>query len=314
MRNKVCRAATFGRSRQSGFTLIELLVVIAIIAILIALLLPAVQQAREAARRSQCVNNFKQIGLAFQNHHEIHKVLPSGGHSWFDDRNFNSNGKPEGPLLQNWGWCYQLLPFMEQSPLWTNSSDRVIGAFHVTAYSCPSIQERTYSYAGGSYGASPTMRAQSDYVGNGGTYGTWSPAGPPTNSCDGPIRPRGLNATFAKLPDGLSTTLFAAEKYLDALPSGPRCNDDQGWTDGWDNDTICFSHGQGNAASPPLSPYRHGTAANTLGSCGLYFGSIHHVMICVFCDGSAKRISFTVDAKVFERVCSGTDGKPYSLE
>lgn len=312
MKKITSRTTSGGRIPHSGFTLIELLVVIAIIAILIALLLPAVQQAREAARRSQCTNNFKQIGLAFQNHQEIFKVLPSGGHSWFDDRNFNANGKPEGPMLQNWGWCYQLLPFLEQKQLWADPSDRNVAAVHVATYLCPSAEQRKFPYAQATYAGNPTMRAQSDYVGNGGTYGTWSPSGFPTNACDGPIRPRSLNATFSKLPDGLSTTMFAAEKYLDG--TGPRCNDDQGWTDGWDNDTICFSHGQGGAAGPPLSPYRHGRAAGTLGTCGLYFGSIHQAMLSVFCDGSAKQISFNVDARVFEKVCSGTDGKPYSME
>ncbi len=313
MRHRRCELVLVGRSRRGAFTLIELLVVIAIIAILVALLLPAVQTAREAARRSQCGNNFKQIGLAFQNHADVHTVLPSGGHSWFDDRNFNANGKPEGPMLQYWGWCYQLLPFMEQNSLWLNPSDRDVASVHVSVYSCPTIAKRTFSYAGGSYGGSPTMRAQSDYSGNGGTYGVNAPNGPPSNACDGPIRPRGLNAKLSSLSDGLSTTMFAAEKYLDGL--GPRCNDDQGWTDGWDNDTICFSHGQGGAGGAPLSPYRHGQAAATLGSCGSYFGSIHTaVMICVFCDGSVKRISYNIDAKVFERALSGTDGRPFSLD
>ena len=315
MRSKRRRLVPFDRSRLSGFTLIELLVVIAIIAVLIALLLPAVQQAREAARRSQCTNNFKQIGLAMHNHAEIHRVLPSGGHAWSDDRNWGPNGLPEGPTTQNWGWCYQLLPFLERRSLYYDQSDRTVGAARLTVYSCPSMEPRIFSYAQASYAASPTLRAQSDYVGNGGTYGTWSPVGKPTNSCDGPLRPRGLNATFAKITDGLSTTLFAAEKYLDSNPTGPRCNDDQGWTDGWDNDTICFSTGQGgSAASPALPPFRHGYASASLGTCGLYFGSTHQMMITVFCDGSAKKIAFSVDALVFQKVLCGEDGKVYTLE
>ena len=309
MRNQRCWSVPLSRSGRSGFTLIELLVVIAIIAVLVGLLLPAVQQAREAARRSQCTNNFKQIGLAFQNHEEIHKVLTSGGHSWMDNRNFNALGNPEGPKLQNWGWCYQLLPFLEKKVLWVNPSDAVVAAYHVTVYSCPSLEIRTFPYGN----ALSPIRAQSDYSGNGGTWGVNAPNGPPSNACDGALRPQGLNASFPKLTDGLSTTMFAAEKYLDG--SGPRCNDDQGWTDGWDNDTICFSHGQGGAASPPLPPYKFGTYTATLGSCGSYFGSSHTGgMMCVFCDGSAKKISFSVNAAIFEKVLSGTDGKAYTLE
>ena len=89
-------------SRPRGFTLIELLVVIAIIAILIALLLPAVQQAREAARRSTCKNNMRQIGLALHNYHDTHGIFPLAF--------FQENG---------WTSSTMLLPFLEQTPLYT---------------------------------------------------------------------------------------------------------------------------------------------------------------------------------------------------
>ncbi len=91
------------RRKSRGFTLIELLVVIAIIAILIALLLPAVQQAREAARRSQCKNNMKQIGLAMHNYHEV------------------NNGFPVGNYSCCWGtWIVGILPYIDQAPLYKN--------------------------------------------------------------------------------------------------------------------------------------------------------------------------------------------------
>jgi len=98
--------------RVRGFTLIELLVVIAIIAVLIALLLPAVQSAREAARRSQCVNNLKQLGLALHNYHSAIGSFPPGGINAG-----NVNGVPQGP----WGsWSAQamMLPYLEQQPLY----------------------------------------------------------------------------------------------------------------------------------------------------------------------------------------------------
>ena len=93
------------QSSRAGFTLIELLVVIAIIAVLIALLLPAVQQAREAARRSQCKNNMKQLGIALHNFHDTYNHLPPGETD--DDQ-------------RNWGWSVYILPYLDQAPLYNN--------------------------------------------------------------------------------------------------------------------------------------------------------------------------------------------------
>ncbi len=129
-------------SRSRGFTLIELLVVIAIIAILIALLLPAVQQAREAARRSQCKNNLKQIGLAMHNYMDVFGVLPPG---YVVTPGVPDNGG-------HWTWSAMLLPYLELSNVWTtlnvgnqtvvevlnNSSMREALVQFQPAFRCPS--------------------------------------------------------------------------------------------------------------------------------------------------------------------------------
>jgi len=112
-RSIMCRS-----SRHRGFTLIELLVVIAIIAVLIALLLPAVQQAREAARRSQCKNNLKQIGLAIHNYADVHSILPPGtiapGRAYCDQLG------TQGDSIRNHTMHELILPFLEQSAIYNN--------------------------------------------------------------------------------------------------------------------------------------------------------------------------------------------------
>ena len=104
---------------RRGFTLIELLVVIAIIAILIALLLPAVQQAREAARRTQCKNNMKQIGLGLHNYVDAFQLLPSG-----------SIAIPQGSPIMGMGWTWHasILPYLDQAPLYNTINVPGLGA------------------------------------------------------------------------------------------------------------------------------------------------------------------------------------------
>lgn len=126
-----------------GFTLIELLVVIAIIAILIALLLPAVQQAREAARRSQCKNNLKQLGLALHNYHDTFNTLPIGV----------LDAPPAGVAQGDWTWSTMILPYIDESALWKklnvgtgvfpgsgNNDNRAhpLSGLEIGAFICPS--------------------------------------------------------------------------------------------------------------------------------------------------------------------------------
>ena len=107
------RISTLTVRRVRGFTLVELLVVIAIIGVLIALLLPAVQAAREASRRSTCANNLKQLGLGFQLHQSAQKHFPTGGWGYVwtgePDRGFGTR--------QPGGWCYNILPYVEQDQI-----------------------------------------------------------------------------------------------------------------------------------------------------------------------------------------------------
>ncbi|MEM7316012.1 MAG: DUF1559 domain-containing protein [Planctomycetota bacterium] len=128
------------RLARHAFTLVELLVVIAIIGILVALLLPAVQQAREAARRTGCKNNLRQIGIALQNFHSAHNAFPEGGIEW------RSPQKPENRQLS---WCVWLLPYIEESATFElldlntayDSPENAVGASKVIrSFVCPSSQ------------------------------------------------------------------------------------------------------------------------------------------------------------------------------
>jgi len=111
---------------RRGFTLIELLVVIAIIAILIALLLPAVQQAREAARRTQCKNNLKQIGVALHNYHDVHSTFPQGK---VVDRAVRYPGCPTWVNGSGFSWRVMILPMIEQAALYEQNTQLNMGIY-----------------------------------------------------------------------------------------------------------------------------------------------------------------------------------------
>ncbi len=198
------------RTSARGFTLIELLVVISIIAVLIALLLPAVQAAREAARRTQCVNSLKQLGLALANYESAQKVLPPGYISKVDP-----NGADLGP---GWGWGSMILPQIEQGPLFSSINfnlpiegpDNSTARFSkLSAYLCPSdsVKPEWNVYARDPSGNPTTLLTQvapSNYV---GVFGTSDPG------IDGDgLFSRNSAVAYRDITDGLSNTLAIGER------------------------------------------------------------------------------------------------------
>lgn len=210
-------------SHQRGFTLIELLVVIAIIAILIALLLPAVQQAREAARRTQCRNNLKQIGLAMHNYHDVYRVFPPGFViAWGNNGSIDlTETSVDGNRRHGWGWGTYLLPYIDQAPLYNKldvgssvSVNRLsgteLGLTVLQGYLCPSSAE------GGN-----TDFAQSNYVGMFGANGVVTISGdriradgtPPSTAPDNGGALGFLSKNRIRdFTDGTSNTILVGER------------------------------------------------------------------------------------------------------
>jgi prepilin-type N-terminal cleavage/methylation domain-containing protein len=159
---------------KSGFTLVELLVVIAIIGILVALLLPAVQAAREAARRMSCGNNLKQLGLALHNYHDVYKSFPMG-HQFVGNFDGNPNDNDGG---SGFSWGYSILPFLEQQPLFNKFDDKLWIAVApnlalcqtvIPGFSCPSDVKPLRANDG-----AIALSATSSYQGCGSSYNGWT--------------------------------------------------------------------------------------------------------------------------------------------
>jgi prepilin-type N-terminal cleavage/methylation domain-containing protein/prepilin-type processing-associated H-X9-DG protein len=307
-----------GRASR-GFTLIELLVVIAIIAVLIALLLPAVQQAREAARRSQCKNNLKQYGVGIHNYHDTHGQFPLSGANWAN------------PQV---GWQVMLLPYVDQAPLY-NLLNFQIAAFNspmpdgslamskqVPMYICPTDPysnlnsgwaQSNYS---GSLGAQRTPSNDSNcnqFLGLVDQFGSQADHGNSlmATQISGVFSRLGYSAKIRDISDGTSVTIAVGEIL-------PNCNDHApggGW---WNyngagnahasvsvninNFTTCAnptipSPGN-NPACAPQSNWNYSWGFRSRHTGGAQF---------LFCDGTVHFLNETIDGPTYRRLGGRAD-------
>lgn len=322
-------------TNRQGFTLVELLVVIAIIGILVALLLPAIQAARESARRAECVNNLKQLSLGMIEHESAHGHLPTAGWwgAWLGDPDRGYEIRQPG------GWIYNILAFIEQQEI------RDMGAGLTERQKWPVFQERdtiaigymncpsrraSRPYANGS-GHTPInsrrsqFHARSDYAANAGdikkleeqcgniyplnvaSMDTPRAGWPPATSDFNGIAYCGAAVKVAMVTDGLSKTYLVGERYNnpDNYETGLDHGDDWSMWTGYQDD-ICRS-----TYFDPTTPIDNRVPLQDTPGLELpeHFGSAHPAGCNIaFGDGSVHLIGFDIDAELHRRNGHRSDG------
>ncbi|MEZ6130083.1 MAG: DUF1559 domain-containing protein [Planctomycetaceae bacterium] len=297
-------------ARHRGFTLIELLVVIAIIAILIALLLPAVQQAREAARRTQCKNNMKQLGLALHNYHDVHTAFPPG---WIAvDPVTRRHSAHDG--INGAGWGTMILPYIDQSPLYNqfNASLAIHDPVNVPfidnilpAWQCPSdpkpdkweIEEE------GSPGTVLAELPTANYIGAFGTEeldGCENAPGTAPVTAGGQCRGDGIfyhnsKVRMRDITDGTTNTFIVGERRTDAT---------LGWYSTWPGMVAegeeAFQRVLGSADHVPNDPAAHFDDFSSFHEGGSQF---------VLGDGSCRFISENIDKGLYQSLATIQGGE-----
>ena len=300
---------------RRAFTLIELLVVIAIIAVLIALLLPAVQQAREAARRSQCKNNLKQLGLAIHNYHDTANTIPPGYVS----------ALANGGVGTNWGWNAMLLPGLDQSALYNQISSTIVTGTltgfmqPVTSFPAPTgtntyLQTkiaalRCPSDTGAETvtpltpGNTPTW-GRSNYMASfGPNFGISNTLSTPLATITAAVvyNPGGafyLNSrrNFSAFTDGLSNTILVGERRAPGLQNTLAVGGDGVWAGSTDGGYIGNSLIMGEMATPINSTAATiGTAHHQSGFSSIHVGGAHYLMG----DGAVRFISENINTSTY---------------
>ncbi|MGN6136687.1 MAG: DUF1559 family PulG-like putative transporter [Aureliella sp.] len=325
------------RNRRPGFTLVELLVVIAIIGILVGLLLPAVQAAREAARRMQCSNNLKQIGLALHNYHDANKKFPfgsRGGSTW-----------AQAGIKDGTNWRVSILPYMEQTAVynqlnWGGSfgagttaaaaymgGNQVLSGFVLPTYRCPSSALELFpqSYNSGTSSGSfnnPGNGMGIHYVGIMGAAPAfnWSQGGYRDCghgwSCNQGIMLVNECKGIRDVIDGTSNTIIIAEQSGQVRKADLTSNYYGGWsgarntstiassscTDLWQTGATCIRQPPNSQIDDPgnRNPYRNNTTVNSF-----HVGGIQVSLS----DGSVQFLSNSIDFQILKAMAIRDDGQ-----